>query len=159
MAIRKENTIWNSRLILIFIVKCAILITFLNACVMNTDSISCKIEEINNYYNSELLIDGFEHLFERISSKLIREYKMNLKESEKDLKHVKNVSVDDRISNYILNNENKIIRGVDIKNGIYTILKNYNENKNSRVFHSEPLNNNIINSGLFNLFLIPNELI
>ncbi|KAK6587787.1 hypothetical protein RS030_81223 [Cryptosporidium xiaoi] len=126
---------------------------------MNKNSITCNIEKINNYYNSELLMNGFEHVFERINNELIKEYKMNLKESGKDLTYINNVSVDDRINNYILNNGNKLIRGADIKHDIYTILKNYKERKNSRHIHSEPLNSNIINSGLVNLLLVPNQFI
>ena len=150
---------YSFRLLIILIMEYIMTTTCIDGCIIGNNGINCSINQANDCYGSELLINTFEHVFQRINNELMREYRMNLKESEKDLTYVKNVTVDDRIDNYITSSSNKIIKGIDIKHGVSTILRNYNEGKDTRAFHSEPLDDSVVVSGLVNLLLTPSGLI
>ncbi|KAH8583661.1 uncharacterized protein ELE39_003369 [Cryptosporidium sp. chipmunk genotype I] len=169
-------------LVAILIINGLLLTTRVNSCGIydldvNDKNSSCKhsyfeiseeipLNSLEPLKFNELIFGSIELIISKIKLGFEKEYERYLSESQKSVSFVNNMSVDERITNYIKNSD--FLTGEEIKKGILQILKNYQKNdkgnhfdSTNRIIHSEVLENNKIplSQGFVNLVVFPDEYI
>ncbi|OII75527.1 uncharacterized protein cubi_02048 [Cryptosporidium ubiquitum] len=169
-------------LVVILVIKGLLLTTRVNSCEIydldiNDESKNCKhsyfeiseeipLNKLESLKFKEFIFGSIELIINKITWGFEKEHEKYLIESQKDVSFVNNISVDERINNYLKNAD--LLTGEEIKKGVLQILKNYqkNDKKNNpdssnRMIHSETLENDQIsfNQGFVNLVIFPNEYI
>ncbi|KAF7458907.1 hypothetical protein HWI79_594 [Cryptosporidium felis] len=169
-----------SSLILLFLIKSILMIIAVGceACDLNIKS--CKKDylelleqdvpfmESKISLKSGILLGNIEFIVERINNELMKEYEKLLTKIQNSTSYMKNIPVDQRISEYLKNAN--FLSGEELKRGIMQILKNYSKQLNgfnsnisltNRVLHSEVLDSEeaFLGNGFFNLILYPDEII
>ncbi|EAK87543.1 hypothetical protein [Cryptosporidium parvum Iowa II] len=166
----------------ILVIKGLLLTTRVNSCGIhdldiNDENSNCKnsyfeiteeisLNSLDSLKLNELIFDSIELIINQIKWRFEKDHERYLSESQKSLSFVNNISLDERIDNYIKNAN--FLTGEEIKKGVLQILKNYQKNdklnnfdSSNRIIHSEVIENNKIplNQGFINLVVFPNEYI